>query len=140
MGFVKHHPEIEAWLRSASEGVRLLSDREYVDLTKRWRKAFSSDDTSRREHGTGAELSASEALPVDAYVFNMPRFAGGPAGPAGHQARTYAYVAEELGVIDFELANAAEAIIAARDLAFTMHCTHEAGGFAHPWFVRKEVE
>jgi hypothetical protein len=135
MGFLKLHQGIEAWLRSSSAEFRSLSQKEYAVLVRRWRSTFEQILVANEcRRGNSAEEAVERKLPCDVFVFSVPGCRLLPASTDARFDPAYAYAAGDLGNLDLEMANSADAIIVDQSLTFTFLGTHEAGGLAHPVF------
>jgi hypothetical protein len=136
MGFLRVAPEIERWLSTAAARFWLLSDGDYTTAVADWRVGFEDLllGACYLEGGV-ARRETEAALPFDALVFSMPGYRLLP-GSTGERVPSYGYGVEHLRRVDFEAANAAEAVIVDRNFGFTCLCTHEEGGYGAMRFLR----
>lgn len=72
---------------------------------------------------------------MDGFVFSLPGYYYLPSGTDAQLDPAYGFRVTELRVIDFSIANPADAIFVDHELTFTCLCTHEAGALAEPILV-----
>ncbi len=127
MGIVRVLPDVEDWLTAEAESWTFLSDRDYIDLIRRWRVEFLpliAFGPSFR--GERALQIVAERLPADVYLFSgveVPEL----ANTGGRWAAGYRAVG--LRSLWRKLANQRELVIAAGDLSWSCVFSHEAGAW-----------
>jgi len=129
MGFVKHNVDLEGFFEKNKISWRMLVDKEYQGLMKKWCSSFENllacGDVDK---GGKALYLIQQKLPMKGgYVFNAPnnnflsKTYGAPA-----PAPTFCYQFELMHEIDRELLNRCNAIVCDSDFIFMCSFNDEA--------------
>lgn len=135
MGLLSVNPELETFLDAETDRWRMLSDKEYRDLIRRWRETFEAKFHSTDPQLTGQHALAhveSQLLPASGFVFQVPGYRYGPASASRKTA--FAYEFEQMSGTNHDLLNWEDAILVDADMTWCCFYTHEAGALAQPAF------
>jgi len=123
---VKCCHELEDYLDEHNYSWVQLSDSEYRNLIKEWRKIFEPllIEGYSRVHGDMAVSNLISRLGSGMYVFNVPNYKYLPVTPS-QQDPTYGYHVERLDSIKRELFDRIEAVICDDKMAFMCAFNHE---------------
>ncbi len=125
MGIVRALPDVEDWLTAEAESWSLLSDRDYIDLVRRWRVEFLpliAFGPSFR--GERAMQILAKRLLADVYLFSGVEVLE-LSNTGGRWAAGYRAVG--LPSLWRKLANQRELVVVAGDLSWSCVFSHEAG-------------
>jgi hypothetical protein len=130
---ISSDPQLEAWLAGSAKTFRILDDREYRLLVKRWSAAFADaleDESARR--GDDATEEMQRRLPASVFMFNGLVLEEVASGTTPNPC---AYSIEGLESLDPSVINPRDLIVADADLSFAYVGTHEWQALSSPRFI-----